>query len=407
VGLLHLAVAVCIGGAAVAQAPNFLSAAPAASFPAEIAANASDGLLSLAGGYKGEPMGPALPPMSTALLGIVNAPMASGAAAATQGDGSLANPYIKVQAPGFDKNYAAASSPWKYLKWTNNACGPVVPVQIITTDRRHARLQPFYGDMNGNCSNGLNCGQGLQPIEVAMIQGLINAGDCAYGSLAFDVRVLVNTEPVCGNPAYLEAKVTEWDSKTGWPTMEHVLRIDRQMFLHLGLQAWKRMTFHFALQNPGSLLNLEFRLIRANCTSVNSPGRAYPATVDIDNVALDTIPSVKRGPKGQIVSGCRSGSGECPVGIFPNPTVVLEGLAMTLAPHDQFAQHSCPQSYCEADTNFDGIVDSFDLGNLLSAWGSLPAVPVLCNTRFPDLNGDGQVDSADLAILLSAWGPCP
>ena len=95
------------------------------------------------------------------------------------------------------------------------------------------------------------------------------------------------------------------------------------------------------------------------------------------------------------------------MGIFLNPTVVLEGLAMTLAPHDQFAQHSCPQSYCEADTNFDGIVDSFDLGNLLSAWGSLPAVPVLCNTRFPDLNGDGQVDSADLAILLSAWGPCP
>jgi hypothetical protein len=37
----------------------------------------------------------------------------------------------------------------------------------------------------------------------------------------------------------------------------------------------------------------------------------------------------------------------------------------------------------------------------------VPEVPVLCNTRFPDLNGDGQVDSADLAILLSAWGPCP
>ena len=80
---------------------------------------------------------------------------------------------------------------------------------------------------------------------------------------------------------------------------------------------------------------------------------------------------------------------------------------MTLAPHDHFAQHSCPQSYCQADTNFDGFVDSFDLTNLLNAWGSVPAVPVVCNTRFPDLNGDGQVDSADLAILLSAWGPCP
>jgi hypothetical protein len=46
------------------------------------------------------------------------------------------------------------------------------------------------------------------------------------------------------------------------------------------------------------------------------------------------------------------------------------------------------------DLNCDGLVDSADLGALLSGWGSSGPT---------DLNGDGDTDSADLAVLLSAW----
>ena len=51
---------------------------------------------------------------------------------------------------------------------------------------------------------------------------------------------------------------------------------------------------------------------------------------------------------------------------------------------------------CPADLNGDGVVDSADLGSLLSAWG----------TAGGDTNGDGTTDSADLGDLLSAWGAC-
>jgi len=46
------------------------------------------------------------------------------------------------------------------------------------------------------------------------------------------------------------------------------------------------------------------------------------------------------------------------------------------------------------DLNCDGLVDSADLGALLSGWGSSGPT---------DLNDDGDTDSADLAVLLSAW----
>jgi T5SS/PEP-CTERM-associated repeat protein len=47
------------------------------------------------------------------------------------------------------------------------------------------------------------------------------------------------------------------------------------------------------------------------------------------------------------------------------------------------------------DITCDGVVDSADLGALLSAWGSADAAS--------DLNDDGVVDSGDLGILLSNW----
>ena len=62
-----------------------------------------------------------------------------------------------------------------------------------------------------------------------------------------------------------------------------------------------------------------------------------------------------------------------------------------------------PKPSCPADLNVDGVVDGFDLGTLLSAWG-LPGSPA---TGAGDLDGSGVVDGSDLGLLLSAWGTCP
>jgi hypothetical protein len=54
---------------------------------------------------------------------------------------------------------------------------------------------------------------------------------------------------------------------------------------------------------------------------------------------------------------------------------------------------------CPADLNFDGVVDSADLGRLLGEWNS--------SHSLADLNDDGLVGSADLGLLLGAFGVCP
>ena len=54
---------------------------------------------------------------------------------------------------------------------------------------------------------------------------------------------------------------------------------------------------------------------------------------------------------------------------------------------------------CPADYNGDGVVDTADLGILISAFGTA--------NGHVDLNGDGIVDTADLGILISAFGGCP
>ncbi len=50
------------------------------------------------------------------------------------------------------------------------------------------------------------------------------------------------------------------------------------------------------------------------------------------------------------------------------------------------------------DLNGDGMVDGFDLGLLLGAWGAVPPGSA------GDLNADGMVDGADLGALLQQWG---
>ena len=56
-----------------------------------------------------------------------------------------------------------------------------------------------------------------------------------------------------------------------------------------------------------------------------------------------------------------------------------------------------PHSKCPADLNGDGIVNSADIGLLLSDWAfDGPG----------DLNDDGTINAADLGLLLAEWGFC-
>ena len=54
---------------------------------------------------------------------------------------------------------------------------------------------------------------------------------------------------------------------------------------------------------------------------------------------------------------------------------------------------------CPGDLNFDGRVDSADMGLLLGMWGE--------DRSIADLDRNGTVDSADLGLLLSHFGDCP
>ncbi len=67
-------------------------------------------------------------------------------------------------------------------------------------------------------------------------------------------------------------------------------------------------------------------------------------------------------------------------------------VAFTLAA----AQGAHAQAACDADFNADGVVDSADLGTLLSSWGP-------CGACAADIDRNGAVDSADLGALLTLW----
>ena len=53
----------------------------------------------------------------------------------------------------------------------------------------------------------------------------------------------------------------------------------------------------------------------------------------------------------------------------------------------------------DCGTSLDGMVDSADMGSLLSTWGQAT------NSR-ADINRNGYVDGDDFAQLLAKWGPC-
>jgi hypothetical protein len=416
VGLLHLAVAVCIGGAAVAQAPNFLSAAPAVSFPADLAANASDGLLSLASGYKGEPMGPALPPMSTALLGIVNLRRGASTAASMGGTGTIANPYFNVANPGFDDAVAAESSPWKFLGSGLLGSGPCFPPAVVEVDgyRQYVRLRPVYYDgSNNQCHLDQTNPCTREPVRANLTQELIDAGHCEYVAIAFDVKF---PAPPQGSCTYLEVILKE------------VERLSGDAFLHtfvisgsnteLGT-AWNRVTYHARRNSPilDSVFGIEFNLKASLCDGSGLGGglgttlARFPTSVCLDNVELKSIPAaaVQLNKRNQVTSGCQSGMVGCSE-IYEgnNLPLTVQGLAIAYNnPKDEFAPRACPLGYCLADLNFDGQVNAQDLSILLSNWGIVGPVSVCSEQRLADINMDGNVGAADLSILLSAWGPCP
>ena len=57
---------------------------------------------------------------------------------------------------------------------------------------------------------------------------------------------------------------------------------------------------------------------------------------------------------------------------------------------------------CTGDITGDGVVDSGDLGILISLWNTSAK-------RNPeaDINGDGIVNAADIGLLIGVWGACP
>ena len=60
---------------------------------------------------------------------------------------------------------------------------------------------------------------------------------------------------------------------------------------------------------------------------------------------------------------------------------------------------------CFADINNDDVVDSGDIGLLISAWGGCSKDPE--QPCCADLDGSGQVDAADIGLMIGAWGSCP
>ncbi len=84
-----------------------------------------------------------------------------------------------------------------------------------------------------------------------------------------------------------------------------------------------------------------------------------------------------------------SAQGMATLGLWKNPTATSTATSATAGAY-------VPSSPAvPGDLDGDGVVNSSDLGVLLSAWGSAAG----------DLNGDGMTDSADLGVLLANWTP--
>lgn len=84
-----------------------------------------------------------------------------------------------------------------------------------------------------------------------------------------------------------------------------------------------------------------------------------------------------------------------------------DGLSITSWAYDDSGSPiivgALPPEPCTGDLNDDGLIDSADLGLLLTAWGSCGKAGPGC---FADLDTDGVVNAADIGSLLVEWGSC-
>jgi formylglycine-generating enzyme required for sulfatase activity len=76
---------------------------------------------------------------------------------------------------------------------------------------------------------------------------------------------------------------------------------------------------------------------------------------------------------------------------------ILRVLAAMAAAFGLSVPSARAQDVCATDLNGDGVIDSADLGTVLSSWGPCSGCP-------GDTNSDGAVDMIDLAVVLTRWG---
>ena len=125
---------------------------------------------------------------------------------------------------------------------------------------------------------------------------------------------------------------------------------------------------------------------------------------------------VRAGATVELVDNHNNASGKGGEAIYANELVVAKGATLVTNGYKVYTRAatiagavSNPADVvvveggdaCPGDIYEDGVVNSADLGILLSAWGACGGGE--CPA---DINNDGQVDSADLGELLSGWGPC-
>jgi hypothetical protein len=130
----------------------------------------------------------------------------------------------------------------------------------------------------------------------------------------------------------------------------------------------------------------ELMILRATPDSANF-GRFVLELVNVVPLTGET-PAIAIGQGGTMQTGQPTLSVALKQSKMAGPSINLLGLETLPIPE-------CNQ----ADFNGDGIVNGYDIGSMMSAWGP-------CDNCPQDLSGDGVVDAQDFGLLFALWGPC-